>query len=531
MPPVFRRLLLSAFSAILTGLAFPNASLVWLLPVCLVPLFFATRGVRPWPAFQAGWIYGTVFWLVLLPWIAYTVRTFGEVGWVLAVGALLSTAVILGFPFALMTWTVSYWNPWKGATEVLAWVVAWGVQEGLRTHFLGGFPWGLLAAPLADFPALAQTASIGSVYLPSLLLVLVNQLLFHALRESALPRRIAWAASAALVVGCVAGFGIWRIGRVPAKKPTLTPLRIALLQPGVSQERRWTEGQDEPIYRELMAETWRLAREEKPDLILWPESATPYNWPWSRLMQADLHDFCRSTGVSILLNTVWTDEPSRRDAPFFNSALLVTPSGPVLPVYSKQRLVPFGEYVPFGSVLRIIRPISRAVPESFSPGSEGRLLPLRDWKLGGAVCYEIVYPWIARDHLAKGGNLLFTLTNDAWYGKAGARRQHWQLAVFRSIETGLPLFRVAATGISGWVDPWGRTKALLPLDSKASLTVTVGGEEPGSAPIGPTVASKVGEGIPLICSLLALAGILDSYRRRPLKEGAAVRESARTKQR
>ncbi|MCC6129287.1 MAG: apolipoprotein N-acyltransferase [Acidobacteria bacterium] len=528
--PLSNRLLLAGFSAVLSGLVFPNFSIVWLLPVCLVPLFSAVREARPGRAFLIGWLFGTVFWLVLIPWIAYTVRTFGGVGWFLAGGALLVTAILLALPFGVMTWVIGSARPVSRAGEIVAWVAAWGLQEGLRMHLFGGFPWGLLAAPLADYPVLAQTASIGSVYLPSLLLVLVNLFLWMALTARDWKERGSWILTAVVVVIGALAFGNWRLANGGKETSSLSPLSVSLLQPGVSQERRWAEGQDQPIYLELMQETWRIAREAKPDLIIWPESATPYNWPWSQMMQVDLDTLCRASGTSVLLNTVWTGEPQRPDAPFFNSALLVTPAGPVLPVYSKQRLVPFGEYVPLGNVLRVIRPISRAVPESFSAGSEGTVLPLRDWKLGGAVCYEIVYPWIARRHVQNGATLLFTLTNDAWYGKAGARRQHWQLAVFRAIETGRPLLRVAATGISGWVDAWGRTRALLPLDKAGALTVTLGDASLGSAPISPPVAVRAGETIPAVCAFVSLASILSGYRRRRRESGESVRDQAETRQ-
>jgi apolipoprotein N-acyltransferase len=145
----------------------------------------------------------------------------------------------------------------------------------------------------------------------------------------------------------------------------------------------------------------------------------------------------------------------------------------VIPPYFKQRLVPFGEYVPLAGLLRMIRPISRAVPSAFTPGGESRVLPLGSWKLGGAVCYEVVYPWIAREETRAGADVLFTLTNDAWYGRAGAQRQHWQSAVARAIETGRPLVRAAITGISGAVDATGRELVTLDPDVKGAFSVPI----------------------------------------------------------
>src|SRR6185369_10137961 len=134
------------------------------------------------------------------------------------------------------------------------------------------------------------------------------------------------------------------------------------------------------------------------------------------------------------LSTAWTDDPTNDDAPYYNAALLVTKDGPVLPPYFKVRLVPFGEYVPVASLLKRVKTISRAVPGGFTAGTEPLPLSFAGQRLGGAVCYEIVYPWIVRNEVRHGASMLFSLTNDAWYGTLGARRQHFQAAVFRAVE-------------------------------------------------------------------------------------------------
>jgi apolipoprotein N-acyltransferase len=174
----------------------------------------------------------------------------------------------------------------------------------------------------------------------------------------------------------------------------------------------------------------------------------------------------------------------------------------VSPPYFKQRLVPFGEYVPLGGLLRAIRPISRAVPSSFTPGQGSTLLSLGPWKLGGAVCYEVVYPWIAREEARTGADVLFTLTNDSWYGRAGAQRQHWQSAVARAIETGRPLVRAAITGISGAVDATGRVLVTLDPDVKGAFSVPI------ERPSAPPPAAAAGDAVSWVCAAGLGAGIL-----------------------
>ena len=113
--------------------------------------------------------------------------------------------------------------------------------------------------------------------------------------------------------------------------------------------------------------------------------------------------------------------------------------------------------------------MSQAAPGAFTPGTRAIPLELAGVRLGGAICYEVVYPWIARAQVEAGADALYTLTNDAWYGNGGAQEQHFQAAVFRAVETGRPMLRAAVTGISGWVDGRGRTLARLGPGARAGI--------------------------------------------------------------
>jgi len=277
---------------------------------------------------------------------------------------------------------------------------------------------------------------------------------------------------------------------------------VGVIQSNVRQDLRWESGTAERLFVDLEDQTRRLCRHDRPVLVLWPESASPYAWSFSEAYRQRVIALCRELDIAILLSTVWSDAPDDPDAAFYNAAVLVTKDGALRPPYFKQRLVPFGEYVPLARLLRMIRPISRAVPSAFTPGSGTTLLSLGSWRLGGAVCYEVVFPWIARDETRAGADILFTLTNDAWYGRAGAQRQHFQSAVVRAIETGRPLVRAAITGISGAVDATGRVLVTLDPDVKGAFSVPL--ERPSAPP--PAVAA--GDAVAWVCTAGLLAGIL-----------------------
>jgi apolipoprotein N-acyltransferase len=496
-----RRLLLAALSGALVAATTPNASALFLLPVCLVPLMLAVEGLTAGRSALETALFGFVFWILAIPWIVYTVHRYGEVGWPVAVFALVALTFALLPPFVVLGALVGAAAPGRPWTRMATWVAAFVVEEAIRTvwYFWGGFPWTLLANPLAEVPALAQGARLGGVALLGGMVVAANAGFAEAWRTRG-RTRVAWASGTLAAILLVWGAGELSM-RTP--EPSGREVRAGVLQPNVAQEARWTTEALDRIWRELLVETRRFAREEHPDLVLWPESAAPYAWSFAPVMRQEVLALCREENVSILMTTIWSDRPGEEDAPLYNSALLVTPEGPALPPYFKQRLVPFGEYIPSAKVLGMIKPISRAVPGGFTPGTSAGLIQLHGLRLGGAVCYEIVYPWIPRAAARAGAGALFTLTNDAWYGELGARRQHFQAAVLRAVETGLPVVRAAITGISGWVDGRGRVLASIGPDLPGRFVARL-----PVAAHATTTAVRIGEAPAWVCLAALLAAIL-----------------------
>ncbi len=499
------RLLFSLASGVLLSLCFPNVSILPLLPVALIPLVAALDGVRSRQAIFLGYVFGLAFWLLTIPWIAYTVHHFGGVAWPVAGLALAAAAAICAVPFAVMGALYAWAAPRSAVGIVAAFSAAWVFQEFFRTYVyvFGGFPWALLANPLADVPQLMGTAALGGVYLTSFLVAALNAALYAALTRATRNERLSWLTGAALAGVIAAAAGPRR------PKPASEVLVVGVVQPNVRQDLRWEPGTAERILREVEDQTRFLRRQDRPALVLWPESASPFAWSFSAAYRERVVALCRELDVAILLSTVWSDSPEDPDAPFYNAAVLVTKAGVAGRPYFKQRLVPFGEYVPLAGLLRMVKPISRAVPSSFTPGTDTNLLSLGSWRLGGAVCYEVVFPWIARAETRAGADVLFTLTNDAWYGRAGAQRQHFQSAVVRAIETGRPLVRAAITGISGAVDATGRVLVTLDPDVKGAFAVPL--ERPSAPP--PAVAA--GDAVAWVCAAGLGAGILRARLRKP----------------
>ncbi len=144
------------------------------------------------------------------------------------------------------------------------------------------------------------------------------------------------------------------------------------------------------------------------------------------------------------------------DNRFYNAAFLVKPDGTTAAVYRKMHLVPFGEYVPLQRLLFFVGPDRRSRLELHARRREPVLMPVGRTRVSTAICYEVIYGSLMRRFVRDGSELLTTITNDAWYGRTSAAYQHWDQAAMRAIENGRYLARAANTGVSGFVDPYGR---------------------------------------------------------------------------
>jgi apolipoprotein N-acyltransferase len=197
----------------------------------------------------------------------------------------------------------------------------------------------------------------------------------------------------------------------------------------------------------------RRAVAQGAEVVLWPESSTPYLFDEDADRADRVRGLVRETGVPLLFGT----DEFERGTPehFYNSAFMLDSGGALAAVYRKIKLVPFGEFVPLRDLLFFVKPLVEAVSD-FAPGERVTMLPMAGHMASTAICYEIVYPHLARQAVMNGAELLTTITNDGWYGESSAPYQHFALASMRAIEQGRYMARAANTGISGVVDPYGR---------------------------------------------------------------------------
>jgi apolipoprotein N-acyltransferase len=429
--------------------------------IALTPLIVAVargRGANSRRAFWLGLLTGGVCFWGTLYWLVETMTTFGGLATPLAVlAASVLVAYLSLFPAAFAV-IVARLVRRAGTAGVLMAPAAWIATELGRQYVWDGFPWALLGYSQVTVLPVAQLASVTGVYGLSGLLALVASAAAYVVLE---PDRRRWlvAGGVAMLVAACALWGQWRMQRGDLARAG-DPVRVAVLQGNIAQEDKWNPALRDAITDRYLEMT-RGALARGATFIIWPESSTPFYFEHDLVRGAAIRRLAREGNATLLIGSDQV-EPIRAeagrtepDARYYNAAFLVKPDGQVGAVYRKMHLVPFGEYVPAKRLLFFVGPIVEAVSD-FSAGTDGVLLPVAGHLASTAICYEVIYGSLIRQFVVQGSELLTTITNDAWYGTSSAAYQHWDQAAMRAIEGGRYLARAANTGVSGFVDPYGR---------------------------------------------------------------------------
>jgi len=462
-------------------------------------------------AFLLGLSSGAAYFAGTLYWLVETMTTFGGLptaGAIFAAGLLVAYLSLFPAVFALI---LSRLHVRFGRPALLLAPAIWVSTELGRQYVWDGFPWTLLGYSQVTTLPIAQLASIVGVYGLSALLALVSTAGAFVLIDHT-PRRWRVVASTVCVVAVI---GIW--GEMRLRSSSLlgrgAPVRVGVLQGNIEQDEKWNPANRQAIISRYLSMT-REALAQGATFVLWPESATPLPFEQDILGGSAIRRLAIESKATFLIGS---DQAEAVKAPLpgekpqeraYNAAFLVKTDGTVGAVYRKMHLVPFGEYVPLQSVLYFVGPIIGAVGDfpSFTPGQAPVLLPVGDHVASTAICYEVIYPDLIRRFVRDGSELLTTITNDAWYGRSSAAYQHWDQASMRAIEEGRYLARAANTGISGFVDPYGRVIGKTQLFEQATVVRDI------RFIADRTIYSRIGDLVAWLSLALTAAALLSGWR-------------------
>jgi len=464
-------LLGGASTAVFWVLSIPPFEFAEAAYIAFVPLliWLYTR-----PSGKVFWLIGLgtgwVSWFSILIWLRH-VTWFGTIGLSLILGLLfigwlagarmvLSCVGERAFPIRFL-----------GFAGIAG---LWVLIEWSRTWLLWGFPWAPLALSHWQRPVVLQIAAWAGAYGVSFLLIFFNCCVAQTMRNRFVRReQKMWTGwfSPDLYMG-MAGLGLCIyvfFSSLPAPESRRELFSADVVQPYITPDFKWdTDREMENL--EILEWHTRAAANSGSDLVLWPEAATPWPVVGYPEMQARVLRLAGEIDKPILMGSLGYEKGVDL---WYNGVALAYPDGRLADVfYKKRELVPFGEYVPkpFDWVVKKFVPLDG----SFLPGTGPNLIDLeiRDevFKIGSLVCYEDVFPSLARESARSGAQVFFVATNNAWYGEEGGAEQHAAHSVLRAVENRRPVMRCGNGGWSGWIDAYGTVREVI-FDGEGSYSI------------------------------------------------------------
>ena len=485
-----RLILLAATTGILLPYCFPRYDLGLLAWVALIPLHIALDGLsRRRQAFWLGWLAGIICSTGIMSWVVTAMNTYGKVPLVFSYGIMLLLTAYLGLYVGIYSAGVVWFRMLMPRYGLFAAPCLWVTLELLRTYVLSGLPWSLLGYSQYRQLDVIQIADHLGVYGVSFLIVLSNVALaelylwlmplFRGFRPARLPWELV--TTAAMLVSLSWAYSTSLIASETMEHSKAT-LQVGVVQPNIDQAVKWDQAFREETLRryDRLTESFGYG----VDLVVWPEAATPFIYEREPVYQLQLVAMANRASAPLLFGSPAVRFDQERKPFLLNSAYLLSPDGELLGRYDKQHLVPFGEYIPLkSSLLFFLEKMVEGIGDfqagpgptilSFQLKESDGAAPARRVKFGVVICYEVIFPDLVRRIAGSGAEFLVTITNDAWFGDSSAPAQHFSMVVFRSVENHLAFARAANTGISGFIDPFGRIIVASPTFTQTALQAEI----------------------------------------------------------
>ncbi len=449
-------------SSILLILSFPDFNFEFLAWIGFVPLFFALENKKPLAAFFIAYFSGILFFLGTLYWLVHV-----------TLPGMIAVVLYLALYFGLFGIFCSYClcsasrfqRPSKPYLLLIVIPAAWVTLELARSHFLTGFGWNLLGYSQSFTLPVIQIADITGPFGVSFLIMMINVAVFLTIGE--IRKKDYYCVSlaiTALILFIAVYYGTYRIKNIF----TGERLNVTVVQGNIPQVKKW-----DPSFRsDILNKYERLTRkaaESSPELIIWPETSVPGFLESEPDLLERVTKLVKYIKTPVLLGSP-REEADKSDA-YYNSAIFMNEEGKVAGRYNKVHLVPFGEYVPLRAVFKFVENFAPSPIGDFSAGKEHTVFSffikrnskdkdralhlIKRIRFSTLICFEDIFPGLARKFVAGGADFLVNMTNDAWFHKTSAAWQHTQASVFRAVENRVNVIRAANTGVSCFIDQKG----------------------------------------------------------------------------
>jgi len=514
--------ILVLLSAGLQVVIFPRPDLYWLSWIAVAPLIVAIlrarapetlhlegqarlRPASPWQGFLLSYVGGIFWWAFTCYWLVDTLHRYGELSLPVSLLIQFSFCIFLALHqglFGLLLALVAGGRA-AGRRALVAAPFLWVAVELLRTR-ITSVPWEMLGNAQIGNAMLTRITTLTGVYGLSFEIVLVNSVFAAAFLVEKERRR--WLLVSALAAAAFLQAGMFvPLPSAPADRSAL------LVQPNVPvmEGNTWTAEYFQSTLRDLSRISLHppgIAEGRRFDLIVWPESPTPFflNDPAFRQPMAAL---AQQSGTWLLVGSIGVgnfSDATQKSNEVFNSAALISPAGAFTARYDKVHLVPFGEYVPFKDLLPFMDMLTQQVG-TFAWGHSRDPLAADGQKLGVFICYESVFPHEVRQFVQRGANALVNISNDGWYGDSGAWKQHLQQTRMRAVENGRWLLIGTNTGMTASVDPYGRIVAATERKTRTALVA------PYALASGTTFYTRHGDVFAYLCAIISLGAVVARF--------------------
>jgi len=453
------QLLLCILSGILLAVSLHPLGLGFLSFVSLIPFFAAVEaeveigeqqsaGKRLKRGFLFGYVFGLSMFLIMFYWILFL-----SSDQVTIPGLMIPALILMVMYLALFTGLFGACFLFVYARRphfgIVASAVFWTFGELLRARGVLGFPWGSLGYAVADYPALIQFASVASVAGVSFWIVLINYSSWLCVSN----RR--WRGRVAFAVGTLALFFlVFLHGTATLEQGVYCDsLRVGIIQPNIDPKAKW-DPELKDAHMQTYVQMTRMFSRCEPELVIWPETAAPCFLRHHPRFQQMVRQTAVADSVPILVGYPdW--EQVEGGFIYYNAAGLIGSNGRWQGEYAKMHLVPFSETLPFEDRFEFLKRINFGQAD-FSSGEEYTLFEVDAKRFGVLICFESIFPELAREFVNRGADFLVNITNDGWFGKTAGPVQHASMAILRAVENRVPVARCANTGVSMIIDPYGR---------------------------------------------------------------------------
>ncbi|MBN1898002.1 MAG: apolipoprotein N-acyltransferase [Spirochaetes bacterium] len=498
-------------SAILSNLAYPEINLFFIHFISLIPLFYVIyKTDKLSDAFLYGALYGFTFHLILIFWL----KIFHPLS---LPGLLLGFSIYFGLNLFLIKWLIHHFPKFR----ILIIPSVWVLIEYIRSIGFLGFPWGLTAHSQWNFIPFIQISEIFGMWIISFLIVLFNVLFL----EFYLTRNKKFIFHFLVLLFIPLLFGILRIHQIRSRMENMDRIKIGLIQGNVDPNLYFSEIKYDVLSMfTVLSEKCAL---ENVDLIVWTET-TILDYLNYYIKYRD-----RLVGIRHLADRLSYAENAVRiaqdvETPVFtgtldferiqkngktivndyNSAVLISKKGQIVDIYRKNHLVPFGEWFPYGQYFPFIKRIlEKTWAGNFTPSNKKTVFNLqknnRNYPFSCLICYEGVFSDLTRFFILKGARFLLNITNDMWSFSRRAQFQHMIADVFRAVENRVPYIRSANSGVTGWINQYGKVMKTLPLFTRDYLIVEV-----PAGKIDTTFYTRWGDFFPRILLIFILSLVL-----------------------